>query len=111
MAFEGLVYHHHFIVALFLPILYLRSWKGTWDFRGSEFSSGTVRGLEREYKEEWDRKKSVSMADKLQQVSEESSGRRWDIMRKCLYRARSIPYMSNGNQNENSPKLIKYTIG
>ena len=51
------------------------------------------------------------MADKLQQVSEESSGRRWDIMRKCLYRARSIPYMSNGNQNENSPKLIKYTIG
>ena len=48
--FWGLVENYPIIVALFLPIVTHREWGYTWNVRGRDLASGTIRALQRELK-------------------------------------------------------------
>ena len=53
------------------------------------------RDFDLKCKQEWDHTGPVHMEEKLCQVLEEYCQKSGDILRKCLHRARAIPYMSN----------------
>ena len=58
--------------------------------RGSEWETGTVRALKREYKVEWEQIGHDTTEEKLHKVPEESIGRCGDILRRFLHRDMTI---------------------
>ena len=52
MLFWELGDHETLIIALFLPIVLRRSWKGTWTIHGSDWLCGSFREIELDCKQE-----------------------------------------------------------
>ena len=57
----GLREHETLIIALFIPIVSHRNWKGTRTIHGSDSGRGAVRYFKLEYKMKWEQPGSVSM--------------------------------------------------
>ena len=92
----GLGEHEYLIIALFLPIVSQRNWKGTWNIYGSDWGRGSVRDFEFWCQRKWNQPGPVPMEGNLRQVLEEGSERCGDIFRKLLCRVQAIPSMTEG---------------
>ena len=93
MSFWGLLEHEPLIIALFIPVVSYKNWRGSWTINGSDWVSGMFRDFDLEFKQEWEHPGPVQMEGKLRQLLEESSESSGGILQKFLHRARAIPSM------------------
>ena len=64
-----LVEHDLLIIAVFIPIVSRRKWKGSWTIQGIGWRRGIVRDFKLECKREWGQTGPVPTEGNLRQVS------------------------------------------
>ena len=104
--------HEPLIIALFLPIVPRREWRGPWNVKGSKLASGTVRSLEREHRKDWEGLRPTTVGSNLQEVYEKTIRGCKDIVWKFMHKTMSFPSISNyvtQSIDGNSP-FLNYSI-
>ena len=81
------------IIALFLPIISCRNWRGPWMIKGSEWAPGKAGSVHTSFKRGWDSQSPFLTKGKIRAVLEGASQRSGDILRKFMHRERAVPSM------------------